>query len=89
MTAKVRTGDHFPVKREVRQGDPLSPKSFTAALEYIFRRLDFNKYGLNINGMQLNHLIFADDLTLLSQDAASLQEMKESGITGCRPTSVA
>ncbi|CAK1591052.1 unnamed protein product [Parnassius mnemosyne] len=37
----------------------------------------WNKYGLNINGIKLNHLRFADDLILISEDPKSLQEMLE------------
>lgn len=69
MTAKIRikrVWEYFPIIRGVRQGDPLSPKLFLAVLEYIFRRLEWCKYGLNIGGVQLDHLRFADDLILIS-----------------------
>ncbi|GBP30708.1 hypothetical protein EVAR_75932_1 [Eumeta japonica] len=43
-------GKDFPIKRGVRQGDPLSPKLFSAVLENIFRNLNWEGFGLNING---------------------------------------
>lgn len=78
MKAKIqteRTGEYFPIQRGVRQGDPMSPKLFSAVLEHIFRHLEWSKYGLNVNGVQLTHLRFADDLILISQDPGNLQEM--------------
>lgn len=78
MKAKIKTeriGEYFPIKRGVRQGDPMSPKLFSAVLEYVFRCLEWDNYGLNINGVQLNHLRFADDIILISKDPTNLQEM--------------
>ncbi|CAH2098346.1 unnamed protein product [Euphydryas editha] len=49
-TARVkldRTSEEFPIERGVRQGDPISPKLFSAVLEKIFRNLEWNDYGLN------------------------------------------
>ncbi|GBP21852.1 RNA-directed DNA polymerase from mobile element jockey [Eumeta japonica] len=37
-------------KKEVRQGDPLSPKLFSAVLEHVFRRIDWDGFRINING---------------------------------------
>ncbi|GBP03547.1 Retrovirus-related Pol polyprotein from type-2 retrotransposable element R2DM; Endonuclease [Eumeta japonica] len=77
-TAKVKLeyeGSEFPIKRGVRQGDPISPKIFSAVLEMIFRNLNWTKNGLNINGENLNHLRFADDLILFSEDARTLEIM--------------
>lgn len=74
-TAQVKLenmGNEFPIKRGVRQGDPISPKLFSAVLEMIFRNLNWTKNGLNINGENLNHLRFADDLILFSEDAGTL-----------------
>ncbi|KHJ97744.1 hypothetical protein OESDEN_02277 [Oesophagostomum dentatum] len=63
------------IERGVRQGDPLSPKLFTATLEHIFRRLSWATYGLSINGYQLTNLRFADDVVLIAKIEAELQEM--------------
>jgi endonuclease/exonuclease/phosphatase family metal-dependent hydrolase len=49
-------GEEFRLERGVRQGDPLSPKLFSAVLEEIFRNLEFENKGLNINGTNLSHL---------------------------------
>ncbi|GBP18301.1 hypothetical protein EVAR_9145_1 [Eumeta japonica] len=42
-TAQIKvesTGEEFPIARGVRQGDPLSPKFFSAVLESIFGDLE-------------------------------------------------
>lgn len=39
-----------PVKREVRQGDTMSPKLFTLAPENAFKQLDFGRKGVNMTG---------------------------------------
>ncbi|GBP20272.1 Retrovirus-related Pol polyprotein from type-2 retrotransposable element R2DM; Endonuclease [Eumeta japonica] len=57
----------LPIKRGVRQGDHLSPKLFSAVLENIFRNLNWEGFGMNINGSRLNHLRFADDLVLFEE----------------------
>lgn len=46
-------------------------------LEEIFRNLDWENKGLNINGTNLSHLRFADDLVLFAEDSLSLQGMLE------------
>ncbi|GFO20732.1 endonuclease-reverse transcriptase [Plakobranchus ocellatus] len=50
----------FPIHRGVRQGDPISPKLFTAAIEMISRKADL-EHGLNVDGETLTNLRFADD----------------------------
>ncbi|XP_077302251.1 uncharacterized protein LOC143922795 [Arctopsyche grandis] len=37
-------GDIFPIERGVRQGDPLSPKLFSAVLQEIFKEMDWSKF---------------------------------------------
>ncbi|GBP27587.1 LINE-1 retrotransposable element ORF2 protein [Eumeta japonica] len=71
-TAQVKleaTGEPFSIQRGVRQGNPISPKLFSAVLEMIFRNLQWECMGLNINGEKLNHLRFADDLILFSENS--------------------
>ena len=59
----------------MRQGDPISPKLFTSAMEDAFRTLEWQAYGINIDGEHLTHLRFADDILLLSHDPLELQTM--------------
>lgn len=63
------------IKRGVRQGDTLSPKLFTLVLEDIFKKLSWEKRGLNIAGARLNNLRFADDIVLLTDNPDELQIM--------------
>lgn len=72
-----KIGDTFPIKRGVKQGDPISPKLFTALLESVFRKIHFDsdKCGININGEMLTHLRFADDIVLLADSHDAIQTM--------------
>jgi len=77
-TATVRLhkdSDKVKIAKGVRQGDTISPKLFTACLESIFRKINWERKGLNINGQYLNHLRFADDIILMSETAEELQDM--------------
>ena len=55
--------------RRVRQGDTVSPKFFNTTLEGIFRRSDWDRKGININGDHLSHLRFADGNVLTTNNA--------------------
>ncbi|XP_045484950.1 uncharacterized protein LOC110996663 [Pieris rapae] len=70
-----QAGGIINIERGVRQGDPLSPKLFSAVLEEIFKKLSWDKYGLMINGERLNHLRFADDLILFASTRDELEKM--------------
>jgi hypothetical protein len=59
----------------VRQGDTISPKLFTLALENVFKKLNWVEKGLKIDGVYLNHLRFADDIVLISTDIHELKSM--------------
>ncbi|CAG4947891.1 unnamed protein product [Colias eurytheme] len=71
-------GSWFPIKRGVRQGDPLSPILFIATLESIISKLNWNKCGIKVKSEYLNHLRFADDLVLISETGKELQHMVKS-----------
>ncbi|KAK6736143.1 hypothetical protein RB195_019052 [Necator americanus] len=54
------------VKRGVRQGETISPKIFTATFENAMRKLEWDDMGVKIDGRQLHHLRFADDIVLIT-----------------------
>ena len=70
-----KTGIPFKVSKGVRQGDPLSPKLFSAVLESIFRRLDWDNLGIKVNGKLLTHLRFADDIVLFANTPEKICNM--------------
>ncbi|XP_026319268.1 uncharacterized protein LOC113229803 [Hyposmocoma kahamanoa] len=57
-----------PIKRGVWQGDIISPKLFTSVLQDVVKTLHWTKYGVNINGVFLSYLRFADDLVFFAND---------------------
>lgn len=61
--------------RGVRQGDVISPKLFTNALEDMFKTLDWKGCGININGEHISHLRFADDIVVIAESLQELQQM--------------
>ena len=70
-TAKVhiekQMSEEIRILRGVRQGDPISPKLFTASIEEVFKNCDLDKMGRDIDGEKLTDLRFADDTMLLSR----------------------
>lgn len=67
--------DAFPVERGVRQGDNISPKLFTALLEFAFKQHNWDNLGINIDGEYLNHLRFTDDIMLIADRLDDAQKM--------------
>ena len=65
----------FQVSRGVRQGDTSSPKLFTACLSKVFRKLNWSRRGILIDGEYLSHLSFADDIIIFTRNIAELHKM--------------
>ena len=63
------------IGRGVRQGDTTSPKLFKEAFENIFTRLTWETRGLKIDGENLSHLRFADDILICANTPHELQQM--------------
>ena len=70
-----KEGEKIRIKRGVRQGDTISPKLFTATLESIFRRLNWENKGVKIDGEFLSNLRFADDIFLCTETPQELQQI--------------
>ena len=54
-----------------------APKLFSACLELIFRNLNWENMGINIDGEYLNHLRFADGIILISHTITDIKTMIE------------
>lgn len=75
----------IPINRGVRQGDTISPKLFTAALEEVFRTLKWENRGIMVDGEPLTHLRFADDIVLFAYDVKTVAKMlKELNLASAR-----
>ena len=70
QSASVRTESgktsEFKIKNGVRQGCVLSPNLFNLYTEKIFREVEDMK-GVNIGGVNINNLRYADDTVLLAE----------------------
>ncbi|KAK6756377.1 hypothetical protein RB195_014658 [Necator americanus] len=63
------------VKRGVGQGDTISPKIFTATVENAMRKFEWDDMGVKIDGRQLHHLRFADDIVLVTPSISQAERM--------------
>ncbi|GBP46930.1 Probable RNA-directed DNA polymerase from transposon X-element [Eumeta japonica] len=71
-------GEQISTEKRVKQGDPLSPKLFTAVLECVFRNLDWSQNSICVLGHHLSHLRFADDIIVFAKSAKELEQMMQS-----------
>ena len=69
--------DWFQIGKGVCQGCILSPCLFNLCAEYITRNagLDEAQAGIKIAGRNINHLIYADDTTLMSESEEELKSL--------------
>ena len=70
-----KESEKIRIKRGVRQEDTITPKLFTATLESIFRRLNWENKGVKIDGEFLSNLRFAYDIFLCTATPQELQQM--------------
>ncbi|KAK6763479.1 hypothetical protein RB195_023977 [Necator americanus] len=72
----------IPIGKGV-QGDTISPKLFTAALQWIMKSLSWEERGIRVDGRFLSNLRFADDIVLFSSSTneaeTMLNELNETG----------
>ncbi|KAK6764576.1 hypothetical protein RB195_024775 [Necator americanus] len=73
----------IPIGKGARQGDIISPKLFTAALQWIMKSLSWEERGIRVDGRILSNLRFADDIVLFpsstNETETMLNELNEAG----------
>ena len=77
MSIRLQEESTKPIQLQkgVRQGDVISPKLFTNALEDVFKLLEWDGLGININGEYITHLRFADDIVIMAESLEHLNAM--------------
>ena len=68
----IRWGDVYSVKFKVTNGVILSPYLFNDELS---EQLKLCNVGCNVNGHLINHIMYADDLILISPSSAGLCQL--------------
>ena len=68
------TSESFSVSNGVRQGGILSPRFFNIYFEDLSEQLNALNIGCIAKHMLINHLMYADDLVLISPSTAGLQK---------------
>jgi hypothetical protein len=88
INACVKLGDktsrNVSMRQGVRQGCPLSPVLFNLFVEALAERLRKSGFGATINGIDLESLLYADDVVLLGESTADLQGMIDVVDKFCR-----
>ena len=65
--------EEINILRGVRQGDPISPKLFTAAIQEVFKNSELESRGIDIDGEKLTDLRFADDVALVTSTVEDME----------------
>ncbi|EYC43142.1 hypothetical protein Y032_0502g2630 [Ancylostoma ceylanicum] len=63
------------VYKGVRQRDTVSPKLFTATLENVMRKLEWDNMVVRVDGRLLHYLHFADDIVLITPNISQAERM--------------
>ena len=67
--------DSFNVTNGVRQGGILSPQLFNIYIDGLSDILNTFSIGGSIGGKRINHMLYADDLCIVSLSSAGLQQL--------------
>ena len=76
-SARVHTDNQvtekIPILRDIRQGEPISPRFFTALIQVVSRNANLEEKGINIDGEKLSDPRFADDVALTMEGVRDME----------------
>ena len=75
--------DFFNITNGVRQGDPLSPTLFSLFIDDLLCELKALNLGINIEGLILTILAYADDLVILTDTEDKMQKLLDTLTLWC------
>ena len=88
INACVKLGDctsrNVSMRQGVRQGCPLSPILFNLFVEKLAERLRQSGFGAKVKGIDLESLLYADDVVLIGKSSDDLQGMIDVVDKFCR-----
>ena len=67
--------DSFKVTNGVRQSSILSPQLFNICIDGLSDILNKSSIGWSIDGKRINHMLYTDDLCIVSLSVADLQQL--------------
>ena len=68
-----QVSEEMPMPRGVRQGGPIFPKLFKATIQEMFKNVQLEEKGINIDGEKPSNLRFTDDVTLTTEDVRYME----------------
>ena len=68
-----QVSEEISILRGVRQGNPISPKLFTATTQKVFNNSQLEEKGMNIHAEKLSNLRFADDVALATENVKDME----------------
>lgn len=85
MEFELEEGHKIDIKvcSGVKQGDVISPALFIGLLQMIMNEIEWGECGININGVHLNKLEFADDVVLVGKSKNELIRMADKLVDKC------
>ena len=88
QTAVIRTNNGMSnkvkIRRGIRQGCILSPILFNLYSEFLIREAIEEEKGIQVNGVNINNIRFADDTAIISDNEVDLQNLINRITTTCK-----